>query len=260
MTVSWLKKGDEAKKLEEQAAAEAAARKEEMGKLWRFWLEKGETGEITFVDGMLDKQYNALNPPRFYEHSLFMNNKVSQYICPEKTDPGSGQKCPLCAGGNRASLVAVFTVIDHRPYKTKNDVIIKDSRKLFVCTGKTLEALNATAIALKGNGLAGRRFSVTRGKTEQAIRVGETFVALDKEPLDELKVKYIRTFERTKDGKKEKVTENAFTVADYEKEFVYRNADELAKLGFGNPAQASSMPTEEAPPSTGEEPNYDGVL
>lgn len=235
MGVTWMKQGDAAKQLEEQAKQEAIARQEQMGKLWRFSLEKGETGEITFVDGLLDPKYNSLNPPRFYEHNLCINGKWGNfYVCPEKTDPQTGGKCPICAGGDKPGLVALFTVVDHNPYTTKKGVTIVNSRKLFVATPTVFESLNTIAQALKGNGLMGRRFSVTRANTATSARVGTTFTALDKEPLDELKTKYIRTFERMNAKKeKEKVTENAFTVADYEKEIDYKTADELAKLGFG---------------------------
>lgn len=262
MAVSWLKTGDDAKALVKQAEAEAAARQETMGKLWHFWLEKGETAEITFVDGLLDPKYGGLNPPRFYLHTLFTPGKPpSQYICPEKTDPDSKQKCPICAKGERATLVAIFTVIDHRPYVTKGkQVEIPFGRKLFVCTPKTFEALNAIAIALKGNGLMGRRFSVTRGKGEQAPRVGEIFTALDKEPIEELKKKYIRTFEKTdpKTQKKAMVTENAFVVADYATEFVYKTADELNVIFASGAPAGTETPPEDATPAAGAD--FDGVL
>lgn len=245
MGVSWMKKGSDAAALEAQAKKDAEVRRQSYGKLFRFFMEEKTTKEITFVDGALDPKTNALDQNRTYEHRVFLNGKWDQLVCPEKTNPTEGLKCPLCKGGDVPSLVALFTVIDHSEYKGKNTVY-KDTRKLYAAKAKTYEMLNQYAQAL--GGLVGQRFKVTRSGDKDPA-VGNIYIPTAKGDPEVLKKQYIRTW-KDKEGKEH--TEVAFTVADYEKEIVYRTPDELAQL-VGAPSSAPASQTPESSAPAGEE-------
>lgn len=233
MGVSWLKQGQASAQMATQAQAEAEARKAEMGHMFRFFINKGEDAKITFVDGNLSEQ-GFLLPPRFYEHTVYHNGKWTNFVCPEKTSPELGQKCPFCETGDYASLVAMFTVIDHRVYKSPTTgKTYQDTTKLFAAKSGTFEMLNK--LAVKRDGLAGCTFDVSRSG-EKSPAVGNMFDFVEKKDPKELKGKWTRTF---KNAQGKEVTEDAFTVADYEKEVVWRDADELRAMGFGKPGMGN---------------------
>ena len=110
----WYVRGD--------ATADAVAKEDhrieeeqsQRGKLFRFWLEKGGEGAITFIDGTLTEK-GVLDSFMFREHSLFMNGKWGNiFVCTAEQEP-----CPICEGGDQPSLVGCFTVIDHRSTPAK---------------------------------------------------------------------------------------------------------------------------------------------
>lgn len=242
MGVSWLKQGAESEKAAKQAAAEAEARRAEMGAMFRFFVNKGEDAKITFVDGELNDQ-GFLCPPRFYEHTVYYGGKWTNFVCPEKTAPEKGQKCPFCETGDYASLVAVFTIVDHRSYKSPSTgKVYQDTPKLFVAKSGTFELLNK--LAIKRGGLAGCTFDVSR-TGEKSPAVGSMFDFVEKNAPKDLKGKWIRVF---KDSKGVETKEDSFTVADYEKEIVWRDADELRAMGFGKSAVGGHS-YQQAPPS-----------
>jgi hypothetical protein len=260
MALKWMKKGEDSVALAKQEELAAEKRKEEQGKMFRFWIKEGEDARITFVDGELSAE-GFLMPPRYYEHNLFLNGSWGNiFVCPEKTNPESGDKCPICAGGDRPALVALFTIIDHREFKGKNDVLHRDTPKLLVAKSATFELLNK--IALKRGGLAGCSFDVSR-MGDKAASVGSMFDFIEKhEDLDALKKEFVR---KVKDDKGKETGEivTVFKPADYETEIVYRTADELLSMGFGKGGlggapkgntQSSTQPT------TGEKADYSNQL
>ncbi len=143
--------------------------------MWRFWLKPGEEATITFVDGDLSPE-GFLLPPRFYEHNLYLNGKHNNmFVCPEKTSPESGEKCPICEDPQeRPSLVALFTVIDHRVFLSKENKQITNRPKLFVAKTQTVEMLNK--LAAKLGGLSGQTFDVSRSTSEKSPSVGDLFM------------------------------------------------------------------------------------
>lgn len=234
--MSWLKTGEESEKLAQEKKAEDAKRQQEQGKMWRFFVEKNKDASITFVDGELNAQ-GVLTPPRFYEHQLYLAGSWNNFfVCPEKTNPESGQKCPICEGGDKPSLVAMFTVIDHRTHKSRDGTKeYKDQPRLFAAKPMTFEQLQK--LAQKRGGLAGCTFDVSR-TGDKSPAVGSMFDFTEKNKLDELVKKYTYTVEE--DGKKKTVSK--FAPANYEEEIVYRTEDELRQLGFGKPATTGGAP------------------
>lgn len=229
MTVSWMKTGKESANLAKQQEEEAKKRKEEQGKMWRFWLTPGEEAKVTFVDGELTEQ-GFLLPARWYEHNLFLNGQWNNYfVCPEKTDPESGEKCPICEDQDRPYLAAGFTVIDHREFTGKDNKVYKDRRKLLVAKPQSFEQLNKLAIKLKG--LAGQTFDISRSKGDKAPAIGDLFIPMEKRSVEECQKLYVQEQLDIKTNKKTVTT--VFVPADYQSEIVYRNSQALRQMGFG---------------------------
>ena len=224
---SWLKTGKESAALQKQEEVEAQKRKEEQGKMFRFFIKQDEEARITFVDGALDGN-GYLTPPRFYEHGIKVAGKFETYACPEKTAPESGDKCPICASGDRPYLVSLFTIIDHR------EIPSNDGTKTYKDTPKLL-ALKPTGFELiahkakKNGGLAGKTYDVSR-LGENAVATGDVYDFVESNTIEDLQEKYKR---ETSDGKGNKVVKSFFVPADYEKEIVFRTGDELRELGLG---------------------------
>lgn len=236
MGVSWLKKGAESAKAAQQEAAAAEQRKSEQGKMWRFWLKEGEEARITFVDGELSSE-GFLLPPRFYEHNVYLNGSWNNlFVCPEMTNPEAGEKCPICEGGDRPSLVALFTIIDHRVFKGKDGKSYSNTPKILAAKSQSFEMLNK--LAIKRGGLAGCTFDVSR-MGDKSASIGSMFDFIEKTEIEVLKTKFTRTF-KGEDGKEKTVS--LFVPTDYEKEIVYRTANELRQLGFGKQATSGGSP------------------
>jgi len=229
MSVSWLKQGDASVAAAKQEAVEQQTRKEEQGKMFRFFIKQGEKCQITFIDGALNKD-GFLVPPRYYEHSLQLNGKWGNtFVCPEKTAPHLHEKCPICATGDTPSLISLFTILDHRSYVSQKGVTYKDTQKIFAAKPGTMEILNT--IAIKRGGLAGCTFDVTR-TGEKSPGVGTMFDFDGKElDLDVLRAKYMREVVDPKTNKP--VMKTAFAPADYENEIVFKTGEQLAAMGFG---------------------------
>jgi hypothetical protein len=233
---SWMKRGTESAAIAKQEEQAVIARKDEQYLMWRFYLKPGTEADITLVDGDLNPE-GFLLPPRYYEHTMYIGGKYVNYVCPEKTNPSSGDKCPICEEpSERAALVALFTCIDHTPHTGKNGVVHKDRAKLIVAKSRSFEMLNT--LATKMQGLAGMRFSVSRSKDEKSPSIGDTWIPMGKSPIEELKAKYVQELVDPKTNAKTKST--IFVPADYEKEVIYRTGDELRLLGLGKPQMGTN--------------------
>jgi hypothetical protein len=230
-----MKTGKASKAIAEQEAVAAEARKDQQGKLRRFWLDKGEEGRITFVDGSLEDE-GYLAPPRFYEHTVKHRGEWTEFVCVEQTNPEKGEKCPLCEQGERAGLVALFTIIDHRERKAKNsNEVYKDQKRLLVAKPATFELLNKYAV--KYGGLAGTTWDVTRLKDDKAPRVGSTFDYVGSTPVKDLQEMFVR---EVKDKSGKKVLEKYFFPPDYEHEITVYDEQQLRQMGFGNSGVSGS--------------------
>lgn len=230
MAFSFLKTGAASAELAKKNEAEAEQRRQEQGKLFRFYLKDKEEARITFVDGELSPE-GFLLPPRYYEHNLFLNGSWNNnFVCPEKTNPDSKDKCPLCEADDRPSLVALFTVIDHRNIQGTKDKtkFYKDTKKLLVAKPQSFEILNK--IAVKRGGLACGMFDVSRSGDKSAS-IGSMFDFVEKKDLKVLRAAYMIEKVDPKTNVKTKVTN--FEPADYEKEIIFRTGTELRKLGLG---------------------------
>ncbi|KVR21627.1 hypothetical protein WK13_34380 [Burkholderia ubonensis] len=229
MAVTWIKQGQASVAAAQQDDAEYELRKQQQGKMFRFYLDDKEEAQITFVDGALNDQ-GFLVPPRFYEHGLKVNGKFQTFICPEKSDPDSGQKCPICEQGDRPYLASAFTVIDHRIRKAKNsDKTYQHVRRLFIAKPGTFEILNK--LALKTGGLAGITFDVSR-VGDKAPAVGSVFMPIGQTPIEQLQASFMEDVLDDK-GNPTGQKKTYFLPADYGTEVPFLNEQELRQIGFG---------------------------
>jgi len=208
---SWMKTGKSAKDTMHKEDAAEQKRKEEQGKLWRFWMPEGNQTSITFLDGHLDDD-GVLDMLMYYEHQVFMNGRwTNWFVCTAEEEP-----CPICEGGNNRSLVGALTVIDHTEFTTNSGEHKKDVRRLFVPKRQTIKQLQM--IAAKRGGLAGATFDVMR-TGDKSPGCGSVFDFTEKRSFAELK----KLYPEAKDG-----------IANYGEEITYMPADKLRELGFGS--------------------------
>lgn len=217
--LGFLKKGESAKKALAYEEAQAELRKQEAGKMWRFWMPAGEDRQITFLDGDLDED-GMLDIYMFYEHTVRVNGNWEQFVCTADVD--ETQPCPICEKGDRASFVGVMTIIDHSEHTIKKGPNagkkVANQRKLFVAKQGTIRQL--TKLAAKRGGLAGCTFDVSRtGDKEPAV--GNQFDFVHK----------FDSYEAIAEQFGLKTEE--VQPADYTEEIRYRSPEELIELGVG---------------------------
>ncbi len=209
MAVSFLKKGTAAHK--EIAKQDKIMEEKKKNNVYRFWLPEDKETQITFLDGNLNDD-GLIDVTMYYEHQVHMNgNWRNWFVCIGEDEP-----CPICEGGDTASLVGAFTIIDHTPYTDKNGKDHKDEIKLFVAKRDTIKLLQKKAT--KHEGLAGVKFDVSR-TGDKSPNVGSSFDFVDKTPVAQLIKKYKL---QTKGP------------LNYGEVIIYRNAKELKELGFGS--------------------------
>jgi len=216
-TPSWAKRGKAATAAMEKYDQDAEKYFAEKNRMWRFWIPKGETARVTFIDGNLLPD-GTLDILTFREHTIQINGEWQTFVCIAETEP-----CPCCEGGDFPSLVGVLSILDHRTYKGKKGVY-KDTQKLYVAKKNTIKLLQQ--YATKRDGLAGCTFEISR-LNDNDPNVGGSFDFEEKHSMAELQKLFTR---KGKDGK----TVTTFVPADYEKEIVYLSGKELRAKGFGS--------------------------
>lgn len=211
MALKFLQKGKAAHTALAKEDAAAEARKKAAG-IRRYWIPDSAEGKITFLDGDLGDE-GLIDVVTFWEHQLKINgNWRNWFPCTQVTEP-----CPICEGGDNASLVAVFTVLDHGKWTDKQGVTHENERRLFVCKRETLKRLQK--IAAKRGGLKGCTFDVSR-VGEKSAGVGDTFDFTEKRTPAQIAKAYNLKLEDV-------------APFDYEEAFTYHTADQLRELGFG---------------------------
>lgn len=213
MSITFLKRGEEAQKAMVKADLETEQKKAAASKGRRFWIKDGNETQITFLDGALLPD-GRLDAPMFWQHELRNpNNKGrTHYVCVKDNEP----TCPLCEGGDNASLVHAFTIVDHTEWADKNGKAHPHTKTLFVCKRETFKRLQK--IAQKREGLAGATFDVSR-TGEKSAAVGSDFDFVEKVKLDKAQAKVWGV--------------DDVAPYNYEEMFTYRTGKELRALGLG---------------------------
>lgn len=145
-----FKRGYEASRAEKQRQDEA---RENAGKrLWKFFLtDDGDEADLRFL---------TEEPVNFYEHNIksTRNGKDSyqQYTC-------TGENCPYCADGDRATFKGAYLVVDHREFEYKDEKGKKkkgrDQVRLFIQGMKVVSQLDRIS---NKYGLSNRDVTVIR--------------------------------------------------------------------------------------------------
>ena len=239
MAATWASTGIEASKEFEKEAAFREAKKDTYGKAWRFRLQPGEEGRITFVDGDLDADGKLLAFV-YPEHTLRLHGKWTNFVCTERIEP-----CPICATGDEASRVAVLTVIDHRSSKSKDGLkSYQNQRRLFVAKHGTYLLLQS--MATKRGGLSGVTLDAYRAD-ENKPSVGSNFDFQEKN--DPAALAKLFTHEVRDDKGVVTGVETDFSPINYDDEIIFRTAAELRALGFESTSlgMADSHPLQKGP-------------
>lgn len=221
----FLMHGEESAQAIQHEEAKAEAAKAAAGKLWRFWIDADKLGEdfkITFLDGGIDKNTKMFKNPTWYEHGLKLGNSFDTFICTQKVEP-----CPICAGGDKPSLVMGFTIIDHRSVEIKKGdnagKILPFTRKLYVAKRKTVGLLQKIVLKcdpdITGIGLRGVEMDVSRS-TATSPNVGDVLFPQGQHEESDL----LQMF-----GEKDSQP------ANWAEELVFRSAEELVALGVAAP-------------------------
>lgn len=169
--MSWYDTGEAAEKKSEQVLEEQERNREENSKnrIFRFWMPPSKDDKpdtfLTFVDDLQHPSGYPL-PFVFNEHQLQINGNWKNWF----TCPGDG--CPLCASGDRPSLVAAFTVIDHSEWTDKKGKVHKDELKLYMAKTKVNKILRK--MMKKKGSLRGWKCEVTRA-TGESPSTGDGF-------------------------------------------------------------------------------------
>lgn len=169
--MDWLKEGDEGEDLAKEEEEDRQARQTR-----RFWLQPDTSAEFTFID---------TNGAYFWEHNLRIDGKFGHYeTCLKNLD--KDMECPIDIQGKfYAYKICMFTIIDHREFKSKaTGLTTKDTKKIL--------ALKTTArdriIREKGkreNNLVGCRYETFRSKKKESS-TGEVFTFIRRSTKEEI--------------------------------------------------------------------------
>lgn len=222
--MSFLKKGKAAQQeVSKEHAAQEARREARENSFPRFWMNKGQTKRITFLDGgLMDDGLMELT--QFYSHGVKIQNRWEMVVCTAHDD--KTQPCPVCEGGDYSSLVAAFTVIDHSKFVSKAGKTYQHETKLFLAKTSTIAKLQK--LANTRGGLDGVTFNVSRSETDNAPNVGDVFDFVGQ--MDAAAIA-----EKFDSG-----------IIDYETAIQYYTPEQLRSMGFGEQQKAG---TTKPPPS-----------
>ena len=172
----WFKEGNEGEQFFEE---EKERRKQEAAtgnvKNWRFRLKKGQTGYVVFIDNL-----------KFFmkEHQFYKDGNYYNYeTCIEDIEG----ECPLCESGNRASVVAISTVIDLTEHQKKDGTTTGPTKKLMVLKQGGAEKFLKRQKKL--DGLKYQKFEVYRSNDQKGEATG-TDIDYEKE-VDPEKLKQL---------------------------------------------------------------------
>ena len=230
MSTDWLKTGAAAVAAMGKEKAKAAARS--AGGRW--YLKPGTSGMLTFLDGVVTED-GIFAAPHYYEHEIKVDGRKMPdfYVCLNSEE--GDQQCPICNENRNPTFVGALTVIDHTPWKDRDDKVHKNNRRLFIYKRDSQSTLLELA-KLRGGSLAGCTFAVIRPEGQRTARIGTLFEYKGKSDLAAIQQKF------GKEG----------AVYDYRKALPYLSQEDLKKLGFGNRDVIGGEATSAAPSGSGE--------
>lgn len=188
----------------------------------RFWINRGETTTITFLDGDLDELGNWQQPGVF-EHFVQISGRWTNVACLKNSGglPDQNVYCPLCeeqddSGGSkyRPYMGVFFSIIDHSVYVDRRGESHTNQTKVLLA--KSMTSTNLLRHAQKRGGLRGVKFEVTRSDIPTSAAVGDQWEFEEKISDVELAARY-----------------PDIEVIDYSKAINVMSRAELEQAGFG---------------------------
>jgi len=127
---------------------------------YRFWVAKGESKEVSFID---DRAFS------FREHNFEKDGRWGNHeVC-----VGADKGCPWCLAGNNYYRPRLFTIMDHSSYTNKKNEVIADQIKILAI--KEDQALLLRNLMQQLGGLKGKRLTVSRSNGKNSPTWGESF-------------------------------------------------------------------------------------
>ncbi len=213
----------------EKAAKEA--RKAQINMPFRVWVPPGETKEVIVVDDMPDFF--------MYEHQIKnpKTGKWDTYLgCTKAFDV-----CPVCEATGKESYYAMFlTVIDLTPYKDRNGVTHKFSRKLMMVKNLSQQKKFIRRYEKDGT-LRGYKLELNRDSDKDPTIGGDIeFVEiLEESELAKYKRKY-----KDREGKVHR--EDCAVPYEYTEMFEEPDSDKLRLIVGGEPVPGSAKANRQA--------------
>jgi len=223
--MNWFKTGNAAKEaatkeMNRQNEARRAFNEGGPSKFGMFWfrLPVDTKTTITFLDGP-EHPAGFQTPFVFKDHHLKIDGKWGHHFTCLAVEGENGVvgHCPLCEAGDKPSVVAAYTIIDHTYWK-KGDTEHKDELKLFVCKMGVQDKLMNQMV--KRGTLRGKKYEVRRGNDSQSANTGEDF---------------------DYEGEVDLAQFNNPQPADYFKEFAPKTMEELYKAIHGAAASTAAQ-------------------
>lgn len=126
----------------------------------RFWMPLGEERQVTFVDGEVVNfdGVEVQTPFKYEEYNLNLNGNWRNWF----TRPSNPDEDILAQMGHRPKKVAVFTIIDHTEWKSKDGTVHKDELSLYVVSRRSQIFEQIQRLIAKNGPLRGVKFNVYR--------------------------------------------------------------------------------------------------
>lgn len=197
-------------------------------KSWRFWVKKGESAEIIFLD---DPQFLIT------EYSFKIGDSYQNYTC-------AGETCPALLRGYKPYPAQLYTVLDLTPWKDKEGKEHKFTKKVLVVKGKkSMELLDHQRQAAKGS-LIGVKMKMIRTNADKSSNIGDSFVISGKVKLDTLSesdrapVDYEQEFAPPTESKMIQILKVAAPVVDGKKK-----AATVSREAYGDSSVGAAAPS-----------------
>ena len=215
---AWYQTGDAGWETAQKLEEEARLRRDSKAPR-RFWLEQKQSAKVTFLDS-----------PKFFchEHNLKIGKSYFNYFtC--RQDLGV---CPICESGDHPSYILVGTIINHKPFTTKDGKTISIQKQLIVARGGALERIKNQISKRKDLTLA--HYELSRSSLATSPNIGDEFEFLGKVSREKL----------AKLAPKDADVEEWLAPFDYAEIFYPKEEDELRILVGGKPPVGSRQEEE----------------
>lgn len=201
----------------------AAARRDQAGIPFRYWLEPGDSEQIVIVD----------DEPSFVRHEHNLRNPQSGKWDMFTSCIAEHANCPVCRVAERPAYFAMyFTIIDLKPYETRDREQVDWSKKLLVV--KPTQQKKLIRLFERHGTMRGMILQMTRDSEKDAA-IGNDIEFVDFMEEDEL-----LTYERDYvDSQNKTQVIVGHEPVDYETVFPEQTEEQLRAIAGGKPDPGS---------------------